>query len=225
MIGNNLRPSSLVLRPSKNIVTSKSSLIIFTRYPEEGKTKTRLIPAIGAKKAAEFQKQMTEMTIAKASELMNKLAVDVEVYFNGGNTTLMENWLGKEFNYRLQAEGDLGAKMYSAFSDCVDRGSEKIIIIGIDCPSLSVEILCEALSKLDEYPMVLGGADDGGYYLLGLRASKLDQSLFTGIDWGTGKVFEQTMGVANRLEYKLHQLPILQDIDRPEDLEFWYKQQ
>ena len=55
-------------------------------------------------------------------------------------------------------------------------------------------------------------------------ASKLDQSLFTGIDWGTGSVFEQTMGVANRLEYKLHQLPILQDIDRPEDLKFWYQQ-
>ena len=204
-------------------MTSQNSLIIFTRYPEKGKTKTRLIPAIGAEKAADFQRQMTELTMKTVGDLTTKLVVNIEVYFNGGNLSLMQNWLGEQYHYQLQAEGDLGTKMYSAMTDCFSQGSQKVVIIGIDCPSLSVDILSEAFNSLNDRSMVIGGADDGGYYLLGL--TQLDKSLFEDIDWGTDKVFSKTMAVANKLNYQVHQLPILKDIDRPEDLEFWYQQQ
>ena len=170
---------------------AENTLIIFTRYPEAGKTKTRLMPAIGAEKAAEIQKQMTENTIAKAVKLKSKLEVYIEIYFNGGNLTLMENWLGTQHHYQPQGEGDLGRKMFSAIGDCFAQGGQKVVIIGIDCPSLSAEILTEAFVNLDSHPMVIGGASDGGYYLLGL--SQLNESLFVNIDWGSDRVFAQTI--------------------------------
>ncbi len=72
----------------------QKSLIIFTRYPEKGKTKTRLIPAIGAEKAADFQRKMTEHTIKTVSQLSEDLDLKINVFFNGGNLDLMQQWLG-----------------------------------------------------------------------------------------------------------------------------------
>jgi hypothetical protein len=193
----------------------KKSLIVFTRYPEIGKTKTRLIPAIGAEKAAEIQCQMTEYTLKTVAQTGTHF--DVNIFFNGGSLDLMQQWLGIQYSYQPQANGDLGKKMYSAFENCFNSGSRQVVIIGIDCPSLSSKILHQAFTALDTNQMVIGGADDGGYYLLGL--TQLAKSLFENIHWGTETVFAQTMTIAQKLHYKIYQLPILKDIDRPEDLD------
>ena len=198
----------------------QKSLIIFTRYPEKGKTKTRLIPAIGAEKAADFQRQMTEHTIKTVAQLSKDLNLKINIFFNGGSFDLMRKWLGNKYHYQLQSQGDLGDKMSSAFADSFSQDSQQVVIIGIDCPSLSVEILNQAFTSLNDHNMVIGGADDGGYYLLGL--SQLENSLFKNVDWGTDQVFEQTMTIAKKLDYTIYQLPILKDIDRPEDLKFWH---
>jgi len=89
---------------------SEKTLIIFTRYPEKGKTKTRLIPAIGAEKAAKIQKLMTENTLKKAEKLDPNIRV--KIYYAGGNQTLMEEWLGDKWEFIPQAEGDLGERMF-----------------------------------------------------------------------------------------------------------------
>lgn len=195
----------------------KKSLIVFTRYPEIGKTKTRLIPAIGAEKAADIQRQMTEYTLKIVAQAQMDINFDVNVFFNGGNLDLMEKWLGDEYSYQRQTDGDLGKKMYFAFEDCFNSGSQQVVIIGIDCPSLSSQILYQAFTALESNQMVIGGADDGGYYLLGL--TQLPKSLFEDINWGTETVFTQTMTIAQKLNYKIYQLPVLKDIDRPEDLD------
>lgn len=204
------------------MLSVKKSLIIFTRYPEMGKTKTRLIPAIGEKEATNLHKIMTEKTVLKVARLKQYLDLDVNIYFTGGNLSLMTTWLGQQYNYYEQIEGDLGLKMYEAFQHTFTQDNQHIIIIGIDCPSLNLTILKEAFTALNHHHLVIGKALDGGYYLLGLK--QLEKSLFTNINWGTSQVFCQTMTIANKLAYNIYQLPILADIDRPEDLKFWHNE-
>jgi len=199
---------------------AQQSLIIFTRYPEIGKAKTRLIPAIGAEKAANLQKQMTELTVKKALELSQKLAVNIHIYFVGGSLDLMRLWLGNNLNFYPQTLGNLGEKMSSAFEDRFQANETEIIIIGTDCPSLNVEILLMAFAQLKNHDLVIGKAEDGGYYLIGLKS--LEKNLFTNINWSTAQVFQQTILIAQKLNLTIYDnLPILRDIDHPEDLQFY----
>jgi rSAM/selenodomain-associated transferase 1 len=192
------------------------TLIIFTRYPEKGKTKTRLIPVLGAKGAADLQRRMTEETITKARILQSKIKVDIEVYFTGGNEQLMSAWLGDNLVFKKQREGDLGEKMQAAFANAFNNGNKRIVLIGIDCPKLNPTILEKAFDCLSNNDLVIGPARDGGYYLIGLNT--LISDLFQGINWGSSTVFQQTKNIASKLALRLHYLPILQDVDRPEDL-------
>ncbi|HEY9797089.1 MAG TPA: TIGR04282 family arsenosugar biosynthesis glycosyltransferase [Leptolyngbyaceae cyanobacterium] len=191
-------------------------LIIFTRYPEPGKTKTRLIPALGAEGAATLQRQMTEHTLAQVKELQAKRLVSVEVYFVGGNQQLMQSWLGTSVIYRQQGDGDLGRRMAIAFQTALEAGKQRVVVIGTDCPDLKAEVMVKAFNALEQHDLVLGPAQDGGYYLIGL--CRLIPQLFTGISWSTAEVLQQTMSIAQRLELAVAYLPMLSDVDRPEDL-------
>jgi len=196
----------------------KKKLIIFTRYPEIGKTKTRLIPAIGAEKACFFHRSMTEMTVKKTNKLKEIVDVDVSVYFAGGNQTLMKAWLGNNYNYYPQNGDNLGEKMYSAFADSFKNNFSHVVLIGTDCIDLDENILNDTFNQLNFYDLVIGKAEDGGYYLIALK--QLKKELFTNIKWGTDSVFETTVEIASQLKYSIYQLPTLRDIDRPEDLQY-----
>ncbi len=197
---------------------SKKTLIIFTRYPEAGKTKTRLIPVLGGKKAAELQQKMTEKTVEIAYKLSQEISLKILIYFTGGNKKLMENWLGKNLIYHEQVNGDLGTKMLSAFEENLIEQKDSTIIIGVDCPALNEKILQEAFTALETKDLVIGKAEDGGYYLIGLK--KAESLLFLNINWGTCQVFQETIEKAKILDLSIYNLPILRDIDRPEDLKF-----
>ena len=196
---------------------NNQQLIIFTRYPEPGKTKTRLIPALGAEGAANLQFQMTEATITKAQKLSNMMSLLVEVRFAGGNLQLMKDWLGIDLKYEEQGTGDLGERMTRAFESAFEEGMKSVVVIGTDCLSLTTEIMLEAFAKLTESDLIIGPATDGGYYLIGLK--KIIPELFQGINWGTSEVLSKTVATAQNLNLVIDYLPELSDIDRPEDLE------
>ena len=202
-------------------ILPQQCLIIFSRYPEAGKTKTRMIPALGAEGAANLQRRMTEHTLAQAKELQDLMAVTVEVHFAGGNQSLMTQWLGLDTVCKPQSSGDLGTRMASAFTNAFAAGMERVVMIGIDCPDIDGKLLQEAFNHLQNQDLVLGEAEDGGYYLIGL--SGYQKELFTGISWGTGEVFQQTIDVANKLNLSTAYLKVLNDVDRPEDLPIWLK--
>lgn len=193
---------------------AQKTLVIFTRYPVEGKTKTRLIPAIGAKKASKIQQLMTENIVTKADQLNSN--IKVKIYYAGGNQTLMEQWLGCDRDFTPQSEGDLGQKMYSAIETNVSLTNMPVVIIGIDCQCLTIDILETAFSVLDHHDLVLGPAEDGGYYLIGLN--KPIKSLFTNIEWGKNTVYQNTLNIAKKNKLSIFSLPMLNDIDRAEDL-------
>ncbi|XHX81000.1 MAG: TIGR04282 family arsenosugar biosynthesis glycosyltransferase [Stenomitos frigidus ULC029] len=194
-------------------------LILFTRYPEPGKAKTRLIPALGAEVAADLHRQMTEHTLAQVKPLQQSRALAVECWFAGGDRTQMRTWLGADLIYQPQPDGDLGDRMAQAFQSAFDDGMKAAVIIGTDCPELTTALLVEAFQALQKTDLVLGPATDGGYYLIGLR--RLVPELFKTIAWSTDLVFQQTVDIASNLNLSLTTLPTLTDVDRPDDLPVW----
>ncbi|MGV2826940.1 TIGR04282 family arsenosugar biosynthesis glycosyltransferase [Myxosarcina sp. GI1(2024)] len=197
------------------------TLIIFSRYPEAGKTKTRMIPALGAEGVAKLQRAMTEHTLHTVKQLSETRPITSEIHFAGGNQQLMSEWLGREFIYYPQVAGDLGEKMRSAFDRAFARGNSRVVTIGIDCPDINESILATAFEALMKRDLVLGVAEDGGYYAIGLNRSIPE--LFANIDWGTDKVLTQTKNIAIALGLKIYYLPCLRDVDRPKDLFVWQK--
>jgi uncharacterized protein len=208
---------------SNTVKTPPQHLIIYTRYPEPGKTKTRLIPLLGEKEAANLQQKMTEYTLIQAKQLLQLFPVTIEVRFAGGSLQLMEKWLNSGLLYQHQGEGDLGKKMANSFLEAFNQGAEQVITIGSDCPGLNTEILATAFQHLQTHDLVLGPAIDGGYYLIGLQRhiSELMGELFDNINWGTSQVLQQTIDIAQKLNLSVEYLPILADVDRPEDLYVW----
>lgn len=197
----------------------KERLIIFTRYPEPGKTKTRLIPALGADGAATLQRQMTEYTLARVRQLQHQRPTTLEVRFAGGDLNLIGSWLGFDLVYQPQGEGDLGTRMMRSLSVAFQDGIDRAVIIGTDCPGLNTDLMALAFEVQLSHDLVLGPALDGGYYLLGLRY--FIPELFIGINWGTSEVLQQTVNIAKKLNLCIAYLPQLADVDRPEDLHFW----
>jgi len=205
-------------------VRYKKRLIIFTRYPEPGKTKTRLIPLLGAEGAADLQRNMTEHTLVQVKRLSTSRALSVEIRYEGGNESLMKNWLGPDFDYRSQGRGDLGLRMQRSFEDAFKPGTEVVVIIGTDIPDLSGAVIQKAFDVLKQKNVVLGPAKDGGYYLIGLQQDSSSQAipyLFTGINWGTSDVLEKTIKIAKNSGLNFSLLDELEDVDRPEDLTIW----
>ena len=196
--------------------SAEKHLIILTRYPEPGKAKTRLIPALGAAGAAALHRQMAEYTVSQA-RLLQVDDVDIDVQFTGGDRTQMQDWLGHDLHYQPQSGGNLGDRITQAFESAFDHGAKFVVAIGTDCPDLDTSLLTLAFQKLITHHLVIGSAIDGGYYLIGLHYPIPD--LFQNITWSTSIVYQQTIAIAEKLQLKIATLPTLSDIDRPEDLE------
>jgi uncharacterized protein len=196
-------------------------LILFTRYPEPGKTKTRLIPTLGPDGAADLQRKMTEQIIRWARKLKKKTAISLEIRYEGGSRQLMQEWLGVDIPCRPQGDGDLGLRMNTAFLQAFQSGIKRAVLIGTDCPEINPGFIQTAFQALKENEIVLGPATDGGYYLIALKRTQ--PQLFQDIPWGTGEVLQKTLQASQVLHLKAFLLPRLTDIDRPEDLPVWEK--
>ena len=208
--------------------TRPERLIIFTRFPEPGKTKTRMIPLLGKRGAARLQRQMTEHIIATAATLNGRNGLTVEVRHAGGNAGLMQDWLGSHLTCRPQGNGHLGQRMRRAFEAAFQEKAAAAVIVGSDIPGISAEIIQQAFEALHENDLALGPAQDGGYYLMGIRRTLAAQTysrLFDGINWGSDNVLSQTLQIANGLELRLTLLECLADVDRPADLPAWQQAQ
>lgn len=199
---------------------AEQHLLIFTRWPEPGKTKTRLIPALGPGGAAKLQQQLTEYTVHIANGFSHQTSTpsQVTIFHTGGTEQKMKQWLGTDFCYQPQATGDLGDRLQQSCGWAFGEGANKVIIIGIDCPGITQELLQTAFTALDNYPVVLGPALDGGYYLIGL--TKFNPGYFEEIDWGTGVVYQQTLAKIVQNGDRPYNLPTLPDIDHPTDLQY-----
>jgi rSAM/selenodomain-associated transferase 1 len=117
-----------------------------------------------------------------------------------------------------QRGGDLGARMANLATDLLAAGHSAVLIVGSDVPTVPVSHLAEAARGLaeDAADLVLGPAEDGGYYLIGLRRPA--PALFSDVAWGTAAVFEVTLARARALDLRVHLLPPWHDVDTAADL-------
>lgn len=193
-----------------------SELIIFGRYPEVGKVKTRLIPALGPAGAAALQKRLTEQTMAEAQRYASQTGTRVVFCHDGGHRKKILRWLNiKGGNCRPQASGDLGYRMSVAMGSAFRRGAQRVVLLGTDIPNVRTVTLRHAFDRLTHHELVLGPSTDGGYWLIGMSR---EENLFDGIAWSTPTVLEQTMAMAKRKAMRASLLDPLTDVDTPEDL-------
>lgn len=188
---------------------TRNALIVFARNPELGKCKTRLAKVIGDYNALEVYKFLINHTATIAS----KVNCDSYVFYSE-NITKNDSWDDSYFNKRLQYGADLGERMNNAFEILFKDGYEKVVIIGSDLLDLNEIIIENAFTALESNDITIGPAEDGGYYLLGMKA--LHQTVFNIENWGTETVYQQT--ISKLIHNSVYVLEMLNDIDTIEDL-------
>lgn len=194
----------------------KTQLIVFTRYPEPGNTKTRLIPALGPESAALLQQRLTAHTLDAARAFQKQVQSIVEVQFAGRDALAMQAMFGDDIGYVPQQGDGLGERLDHAIEAAFQKEVDRVIVIGADCPQLDAATLAEANRQLERHDIVVGPAEDGGYYLIGLKSPQ--PSLFREIPWGTSEVLTKTLQKVDTLGLRRKLLHTLSDIDYPEDL-------
>jgi len=188
---------------------SKNLLLIFTRNPALGKVKTRLAKTIGNEKALTIYEFLLDHT-KKVTENLN---CDKAVYYS---VKVREHdlWNPAVYQKKQQSGDDLGIRMQNAFQNSFDAGYQKVMIVGSDLVDLSEEIIEKGFLQLDTNDVVIGPAEDGGYYLLGMKY--LHSKIFEHKDWGTSTVRRDTL--FNLQDKKVHLLEELNDVDVFEDI-------
>lgn len=188
-------------------MTCRPTIALFAKYPRAGEAKTRLAPLLGAEGAAGVHRKLVERTLAT----MRASGLPFVVYYAGAPQAEFADWLGEDVPLVAQGEGDLGARLA--------RVAAPAILLGADIPGLQAEHLTAAAAALEEVPVVIGPASDGGYYLLGFTQDL--PFLWPDMPWGSEVVRAKTeVRLADRnIPFRL--LGELDDCDRPEDLQQW----
>ncbi|QFU76229.1 glycosyltransferase [Halioglobus maricola] len=192
-------------------------LIQFAKEPVPGQVKTRMLPALSPEQAVHLHCDLVHWT---AQVLTGAGVGAVELAVAGSTRSpLFEQCrtLGVEA-IRPQRGSGLGHRMCNALEEGLSRYA-KVILVGSDCPQIDSAYLEQAAALLDANDVVLGPAEDGGYVLIGV--TDLDWRWFDGVHWGTDTVYADTVTRLEATETSWSALPVLQDIDRPEDLRLW----
>lgn len=192
----------------------EAHVIVFLKAPRPGFVKTRLAASLGDDRACRIYTQLVEGLLSRINTL-----TDVELRFTPDDAIdecsrwIQEGWLGI-----AQGDGGLGERLARAFKEAFQRGADRVIAIGSDCPDVGEEEIREANRALDDHSVVVGPAKDGGYWLIGMNAWY--PVLFEGIDWSTDRVLAQTESAAGEMDLSIALLDTLEDID---DLESWQR--
>lgn len=196
-----------------------NTLIIFAKFPEPGKVKTRLARDLGDNKAAEIYSGIARDIISRVSK---SPAYETVIYYDPPDKkNEIALWLKDltkiDSEHLIPQEGSsLGKRISGAFERVFSSGGDKAVIIGTDCTDVTASMIENTFSDLRNFDAVLGPAQDGGYYLLGLK--QFVPELFQAIDWSTELVLGQTLSHLDMLGYNYKSLETLRDIDNLNDL-------
>jgi uncharacterized protein len=205
-------------------VSRGAALVLYARAPRAGRVKTRMLPWLTEREALRLHCALLEDSLHL---LRTGAAAAGAVPF----LSLSEPWEAQDRAAcaaiaraaaglaRLpQTGGDLGERLAVTFRTLIARGFERVVVIGSDSPTLAPAILQEAFAALEKpRDVVLGPAEDGGYYLVGARRFMRD--MFEGVPWGTARVLRVTRATLRRRGARVVLLPVWFDVDRPRDLD------
>jgi rSAM/selenodomain-associated transferase 1 len=189
---------------------SKRLLILFVKNPIAGQVKTRLAATLGNEKALEIYDQL----LAQSQEAAAFGDWDVEVWY-GNDIPYKDRWAQTGWPRISQQGKDLGERMHVAFAAAFEKGYEQVLLIGSDIYGMRGQLIYEAFTVLDTRDSVWGPANDGGYYLVGLKA--LFPALFLDKQWSHPKVLEEAISEVEATGKTHAKLDMLYDIDTEED--------
>ena len=189
-------------------------LLVFARAPRPGQVKTRLIPHVGAERAAAIYRELLARTLQTA---LHAGFAAIQLWLAGDRHPYFDNIAnGAALEIYQQQGADLGDRMQHAFARALKR-YRAAILIGSDCPVLTAGDLKQARHALRKNDIVLGPARDGGYYLIGL--CKNSSTLFKGINWGRASVLSETRARIKALDWQLSLLTERWDVDDLQSLQ------
>lgn len=188
---------------------SKNALIIFTRNPELGKCKTRLAATVGDKAALDIYTFLLEHTVKITSTVNAEKFVYYSVKLRNDDV-----WNPEVFRKKVQQGDDLGVRMQNAFKEVFNLGYERAIILGSDMYDMIANDIDNAFLQLLENDFVVGPAEDGGYYLLGMK--NINTEIFHNKKWGTETVLSDTL--RDLKNQKVALLEEKNDVDYFEDI-------
>ncbi len=187
-------------------------LIIFIKNSDNVKTR------IAATKGKDAAINIYNELLVKVKELCKTLNdVDLQLYYSDEYEEI-DDWSLYLNNKHRQIDGDLGKRMSAAFEDVL-KYHKKAIIIGSDCPYIVKEDIDIAFASLDVADVAIGPANDGGYYMLGLK--KIQANLFNEIEWSTNFVASKTIEKVFENGLSLYKHHFYSDIDTYDDYIQW----
>jgi hypothetical protein len=190
-------------------------LLVFAKAPEPGQVKTRLAPALGAGPAAVLAARLARRTVAEATRAgLSSVTLCAAPDTRHPFFEMLQRQHGVEL--AGQGEGSLGARMHRALDRAL-RDHDAAVLVGTDIPGLSADDLVQAAACLEGgADAVLGPAEDGGYWLIGLQRS--DAFLFDDMSWGGAEVLAETRRRMEARGMRVACVAERWDVDRPEDL-------
>ncbi len=189
------------------------TILLFLKAPRPGLVKTRLAKTLGEQKATNVYRELVEITLSKIPKNW-----PTRVHFAPADTCLlMEKWLGSHLTYIPQPNGDLGHRLQTACEQAFNDGAKGVILLGGDCPGLTSAHLEECEESLLQNKPVIGPAEDGGYWLLGLPTPQPE--LFCDIQWSTPEVLPITLDRFTQSNQTPVLLETLFDVDEQETYE------
>lgn len=205
-----LNPSS-----SSNPRARGCALAVMIKAPHAGAVKTRLVPPLTYDEAAALSICFLRDTAKNIAGLAatEARAAGVAVYTPVGAESAFDNLLDDGFSLLAQRGETFGERLFFAAEDLLSLGFESLCLIDADSPTLPRAVLAEAVAQLAQpgERLVLGPAEDGGYYLIGLKRARL--RLFEDIHWSTERVFAETVERAQEIGLAVSVLPKWYDVD------------
>lgn len=190
-------------------------LILFVKYPEKGKVKSRLALHLTDALAAGLYENFVRDIIATLDQ--GSFSFRIYFYPPEKEEEIKKFW-DKNYHYKAQSGADLGERMKKAILAEFAAGFKTVTLIGSDFPDLPFEIIEESFRALENNSSVIGPSADGGYYLIGFRKNTFCPDVFSGLKWGSSSVFEETINILQSKECKPAVLPEWRDVDNLEDL-------
>lgn len=208
-----------VLDPFSDAKTDRPgacALAMMIKAPRPGLSKTRLSPPLTPEEAAGISKCFLQDTTANIGAVASRDALPaagVAVYTPVGMESAFDGLLPDGFSLVAQRGELFGDRLIFAAEDLFSLGYGSVCLIDSDSPTLPAGALADAVEALAQpgERVVLGASEDGGYYLIGMKAPY--RRLFEDIDWSTERVAGQTRERAAELGLKLLELPIWYDVD------------
>ncbi len=202
-------------------IADRRCVILFVKYPEKGKVKSRLAQDLDE----DFVLRLYQCMVLDTIDMLKRLNVPFRIcYYPLAALEEMKTWLGRAYVYAPQAGDHLGERMERAFSRVFSEGVDQALLIGSDIPGLTAAMMDGAFRSFASHDAVIGPANDGGYYLIGFKKNTFYPGIFHDMIWSTKTVFRMTIERLHSASLSVQILPECIDVDTKEDLKTFLDQ-